>query len=333
MPLSMCQSNALADEAFTLTKSLPGAGCGVGTDSIASASVLPYRRAVTATIVLGIGPDPAPLPDPRPRVASLGIVIVAPERTICTLYVNDVIETLTRTLYVVKGPRERRRKEIKIAASSARRVPLTRERIVAHSVRIADEHGVSGLSMRSLARSLGFEVMALYNHIANKQELLSLMIDAVASTIEGPPSGVQPLDAVRSMTISTHAALLKHPWVTELWQQHLPGLARTAHMETLLRLLNESGLSPELAHHGFHAVTNHVIGYTLQEATMVLAGRDALTTAEDFLAGISWKTHPYMVAHVNQHLSGNSASSFELVLDLILDGLVRLDVARPVTSP
>ena len=220
-----------------------------------------------------------------------------------------------------------------IAASSARRVPLTTERIVAQAVRSADENGVSGLSMRSLARSLGFEVMALYNHIANKQELLSLMIDAVASTIEGPPSGVRPLDAVRSITISTHAALLEHPWVTELWQRHLPGLARTAHMETLLRLLNESGLSPELAHHGFHAVTNHVIGYTLQEASMVRAGRDTLRTAEDFLAGISSKTHPYMVAHVHQHLSGDSASSFELVLDLILDGLVRLDVARPETSP
>jgi hypothetical protein len=94
----------------------------------------------------------------------------------------------------------------------------------------------------------------------------------------------------------------------------------------LLRLLNESGLSPELAHHGFHAVTNHVIGYTLQEATIVLTGRDAPTNAEVFLAGISSETHPYLVAHVHQHLSGDSASSFELVLDLILDGLVRLDV-------
>jgi AcrR family transcriptional regulator len=219
-----------------------------------------------------------------------------------------------------------RRKRVEIETSSARRLSLTTERIVAQAMRIADEHGVVGLSMRSLSRSLGFEVMALYNHVANKRDLLSLMIDGVASAITGPPQGLPPLDAVRSIAISTHTALLAHPWVTELWQQHLPGPARTVQMETLLRLLDESGLSPELAHHGFHAVNNHVIGYTLQEATMVLAGRNTTTNAEDFLAGISPTTHPYMVAHVQQHLSGDSMSSFELVLDLILDGLVRLDV-------
>jgi AcrR family transcriptional regulator len=210
------------------------------------------------------------------------------------------------------------------AASSARRVPLTTERIVAQAVHIADEQGVSGLTMRSLARSLGFEVMALYNHIANRQDLLSLMVDAVASTIDGPAPSVPPLEAVHSITISTHNVLLKHRWVAALWQTYLPGPARAAHMEALLRLLNESGLSPELAHHGFHAVTNHAIGYTLQETTMALTGKDAIANAEDFLAQLSSTTHPYVVDHVHQHLSGDSASSFELVLDLILDGLVRL---------
>ncbi|GAA1223496.1 TetR/AcrR family transcriptional regulator C-terminal domain-containing protein [Rhodoglobus aureus] len=210
-------------------------------------------------------------------------------------------------------------------ALTSRREPLTAARIVDQAMRIADQRGVSGLSMRSLARSLGFEVMALYNHIANKQSLLALMTDAVASTISSAPSGASPLAAVRAITISTHAALLQHPWATEQWQQHLPGPARTELMETLLRLLNESGLTPETAHHGFHAVTNHVIGYTLQEKSTVLVDEDATANAKIYLAGVSTETHPYMVAHVNQHLSGETASSFELVLDLILDGLERLD--------
>ena len=214
---------------------------------------------------------------------------------------------------------------MELAASSAPRTPLNTARIVDQAVHIADEYGVSELSMRSLARSLGFEVMALYNHIANKEDLLSLMTDYVAGTITYPPKGAQPLAAVRALAISTRAALLQHPWATDQWQRHLPGPARTNLMETLLRLLNSSGLSAELAHSGFHAVTNHVIGYTLQEASMVLAGRDDMKTAETFLAGISTDTHPNMVAHVLHHLSGETESSFELVLDLILDGLVRLN--------
>ncbi len=220
-----------------------------------------------------------------------------------------------------------------LAASATHRAPLNTARIVDQAVGIADEHGVSALSMRSLARSLGFEVMALYNHVANKQELLSLMTDAVAGTISMPPPDAQPadvqppnaqqLDAVRALAISTRAALLEHPWATDQWQRHLPGPARTNLMETLLRLLNTSGLSPKLAHSGFHAVTNHVIGYTLQESSMVLAGRATVTNAQDFLAGLSAETYPHMVAHVHHHLSGETESSFELVLDFILDGLVK----------
>ncbi len=209
-----------------------------------------------------------------------------------------------------------------LAAATSRRAPLNTARIVEQAVLIADENGVSGLSMRSLARSLGFEVMALYNHVANKQDLLSLMTDAVAATIVEPPPDARPLEAVRALTISTRAALVQHPWATDQWQRHLPGPARTNLMETLLRLLNSSGLTPELAHSGFHAVTNHVIGYTLQEASMALAGGDDRKNAETFLAGISPDTHPHMVAHVHDHLSGHTESSFELVLDFILEGLV-----------
>ena len=58
---------------------------------------------------------------------------------------------------------------------------------------------------------------------------------------------------------------------------------------------------------------------------MVLAGRDDMKDAETFLAGISTDTHPNVVAHIHHHLSGETESSLELVLDLILDGLVRLN--------
>ena len=132
---------------------------------------------------------------------------------------------------------------------------------------------------------------------------------------------------------ATRAALVRHPWAPPIWQQHLPGPGRTGHMEKLLRFLAESGLSPELAHHGFHAVNNHVLGYTLQEQSMTLpAGSDGDTTARAFVASLSADTYPHTIAHVHQHLDGDTASSFELVLDLILDGLVRLDTMSPSTA-
>ena len=95
-------------------------------------------------------------------------------------------------------------------------------------------------------------------------------------------------------------------------------------MEALLRYLSETDLSHEVAHHGFHAVNNHVLGYTMQEWGMTTGPAAAEGLAESFVAGLSSDEYPLMVAHVHYHLDGHATSSFELVLDLILDGLVRL---------
>ena len=73
---------------------------------------------------------------------------------------------------------------------------------------------------------------------------------------------------------------------------------------------------------------NHVLGYTLQQLGMALDDDDPEAKAREYLAGIDTGEFQHMVAHVRQHLDGDTASSFELVLDLILDGLVRLDEAR-----
>ncbi len=208
---------------------------------------------------------------------------------------------------------------------STARPPLSTATIVAAGFLLADEQGVGALSMRNLARTLGYEVMSLYNHVRNKDDLLTLMVDAVAAEIDAPRADVAPLAAVRAMAVSTHTTLVRHPWAASLWLRQTPGPSRTQQMEDLLRLMYASGLSHELAHHGFHAVNNHVLGYTLQQLGMALDTEDLHGKARAFMSGLSPDTYPYMVAHIQEHLEGQTASSFELVLDLILDGLVRLD--------
>jgi AcrR family transcriptional regulator len=205
---------------------------------------------------------------------------------------------------------------------------LDRTAIVARAVAFADEHGTDALSMRKLAAELGYEVMSLYNHVANKAEVLALMVDAVAAEIPPPDPDVEPLVAVRTLAVDTRAALVRHPWAAGLWLRQMPGPARIDHMEYLLAALAATDMTPPVAHLAFHAVNNHVIGYTLQEQAMayvVPPDGDADALARSFLDGVSADEHPYTVIHVQQHLDGDTASSFELVLDLILDGLTRLE--------
>jgi Bacterial regulatory proteins, tetR family. len=57
-------------------------------------------------------------------------------------------------------------------AKAEARIPLSRERVLSAAIALADESGIESLSMRKLAERLGVEAMSLYNHIANKNDLL-----------------------------------------------------------------------------------------------------------------------------------------------------------------
>ncbi len=234
---------------------------------------------------------------------------------------------MVRTTYVVKCYSPRRQiGEAVNTENTTKREPLDTDKIVRAGIELADDEGVDALTMRRLAERLGFKVMALYNHVANKDELLALMVDTIAGSIDLPSGSDGAMRAVRAHAIATRAAFVRHPWAPALWQQYLPGPNRIDHMESLLRTLDQSGLPTDTAHHGFHAVNNHVLGYTLQELTMDFDASDtaAPEIIDEFLATVSPDTHPHTIAHVHQHLDGNTGSSFELVLDLILDGLTRL---------
>ena len=65
------------------------------------------------------------------------------------------------------------------------RVPLSRDRVLRAAVAYADRNGIASLSMRKLGEALGVEAMSLYNHVANKDDLLNGMVDLVFSEI-GP---------------------------------------------------------------------------------------------------------------------------------------------------
>lgn len=203
------------------------------------------------------------------------------------------------------------------------RAPLTRARIMATAVQLADGSGVEGLSMRKLAAQLGFEVMSLYTHVSGKGDLLDGMVDAVAAEIALPERSTFWRRDLREIAIATHASLARHPWAAPLWATRAPGPARLAHMEALLRALAGAGLPPEVADRGFHAVVNHVLGHTMQEQAFVFEG-DQDAAAAEFLAGLDPAEFPHLIEHVRAHLAGQAPDvGFEFVLDLILDSLER----------
>src|ERR1700745_1684655 len=91
-----------------------------------------------------------------------------------------------------------------------RRTPLGRERVLRAAVALADERGAEELTMRKLAKELGVEAMSLYNHVANKTDLLDGMVDLVFAEIAPPAATGDWKAELRKRAISTRAALNRH---------------------------------------------------------------------------------------------------------------------------
>src|SRR4051794_13803374 len=131
------------------------------------------------------------------------------------------------------------------AGSRRPRVPLSRERVLQAAVAFADGNGVESLSMRKLGEALGVEAMSLYNHVANKVDLLDGMIDVVFSEIE-LPSGTDWRTAMRRRAISARGGLSPHPWALGPMEARTsPGAAAPPAHDAGIRRPRDAGLSFE----------------------------------------------------------------------------------------
>jgi AcrR family transcriptional regulator len=211
-----------------------------------------------------------------------------------------------------------------------RRLPLSRERVLRAAIKLADEGGIEALSMRKLARELGVEAMSLYNHVANKDEILDGIIDVVASEVDLPPAEADWKTAIRQSAISTRDVFLRHPWACSLsMSRQGGGSARLQRGDWMLRTLREAGLSKDLTYHAYHIVESHILGFTIQQLNYQHMEEELPGLAATFLEQLPADEYPDFVEHVRQHLepSHGDEGGFEFGLDLILEGLERLRAA------
>lgn len=214
--------------------------------------------------------------------------------------------------------REQRR-----AASDA---GLSKQRVVAEAVRIADREGVDGLSMRRLAGALGAGAMSLYHYVANKEELLDAMIDIVFDEIELPPEGTDWQSAMRREAISARQVLSRHPWAISLMESRTsPGPANLRHREAVTACLRRAGFSVLMATHANWLIDSHVYGYALQEASLPFDTADEFAdmTEDVYLPQLPPEEFPYLNESAAALVAAgyDPAEEFEFGLNLVLAAL------------
>jgi AcrR family transcriptional regulator len=216
------------------------------------------------------------------------------------------------------------------------RTPLSRERIHQVAMALADQGGVEALSMRRLAQELGVVPMALYKHVANKEELLDGLLDLVVGEIDPPQTDTDWRTAIRERILSARRALLRHPWASRVMETRTePTPTVLAYMDSMIGMFREGGFSIDMTHHAMHAMGSRLMGFS-QELFNDSTDTDRETEAEMWTALSG--TYPSIyelylaVSHDDASVVGPGCDDqfeFEFALDLMLDGLERLRERTP----
>ncbi len=140
---------------------------------------------------------------------------------------------------------------------------LTRERVLAAAVALADEGGIEAVSMRKLGQEVGLEAMSLYTHVRGKDDLLAGMVETVVGEIGVTPAGPDWKADLRWTVLGARAVILRHPWAPRVMTTRpTPGPEILRYLDGVMGILRGGGLSVEVTHHALHVMGSRLLGFT-----------------------------------------------------------------------
>ena len=211
--------------------------------------------------------------------------------------------------------------------AQAVRERLSRERVLDAAIAIADAQGLHGLTMRSLARELGVQPMSLYHHVANKEEILTGVVDVVFGQIHFPADDLDWKRAMRARADSARAVMRVHPWAIGLVETRTsPGLATLQHHDAVIGNLRRAGFSIQMAAHAFALLDSYTYGFALQEASLPFDSDTVADVANAMIDQFPSDLFPHLAEMASEHVMKpgyDFGDEFGYGLELILDGLER----------
>jgi AcrR family transcriptional regulator len=207
---------------------------------------------------------------------------------------------------------------------------LSRDRVLRVAIAHADAGGLEGLSMRRLAEELGSAPMALYRHVANKDDLIDGMIDIVFSEVGPPPAGPDWRTAMRRRAISLRDVLARHQWAIGLMESRRhPGPANLRHHDAVIGSLRAGGFDLTMAAHAYSLLDGYIYGFALTKMTLPFdSTADIAEVAKDMLRPFPANEYPNLAEFITDlamQPGYDFGNEFEYGLELILDGLERAE--------
>lgn len=212
--------------------------------------------------------------------------------------------------------------------STAARTPVSRDRVIATAIALADRDGLDAVSMRAVSAELSVVPMALYKHVDGKEDLIAAMIDAIVARYPAAPSGLPWNEAVRWRVLAARDELGIHPWLRgaiENATRRTPTVL--AYMDGLAGEFAAGGVSYDLTHYAMHALGHRIWGFSPEAFTAAAA---AGPPPDPETIAMMASTYPHVVSIARAAAESNPSGAcdedaeFEFTLDLLLESFERL---------
>ncbi|GAB2975817.1 TetR/AcrR family transcriptional regulator C-terminal domain-containing protein [Amycolatopsis acidiphila] len=267
------------------------------------------------------------VPSTRQLTQEWGVAMATATKALSTLRQQGLVRAVQGVGTVVADGRRAPRAEPE--------QELTRERVVAAAIQVADAEGMANVSMRRIATELGVATMSLYRHVPGKEELVVLMVDtaiAEESLPETPPDGWRARLELSSRL--QWRLYRKHRWLAPAISMTRPQALPNAlnHTEWSLRAL--AGVEPKARLYAYLTVFGYVRGVAMNLEAEAQAEQDTrltpdewMDTQEDFLKPLVDSGRlPAFAELVTHDIDFELEDLFEFGLARVLDGLEKLVV-------
>ncbi|MFC4588765.1 TetR/AcrR family transcriptional regulator C-terminal domain-containing protein [Sphaerisporangium corydalis] len=202
--------------------------------------------------------------------------------------------------------------------------------VIAHtSLRLLNEVGLDGLTMRVVAKELDVKAPALYWHVKNKQELLDAMATLVmieaGEGLESPRRDVSWEDWLRELCLRLRRTMLRYrDGARVVAGTHVSHPVISRSIELTLRTLMDTGFSLDDAARAMPTLLHYTIGFTIEEQARL---GDAYTTGgnpyrpELIAEIIDADRHPLTAKAVGEIFTDGGDAQFVLGVTTIIAGL------------
>ncbi len=178
-------------------------------------------------------------------------------------------------------------------------------------------------------QELGVAPMALYRHVANKDDLVDGMVDVIFGEVGLPSGGTDWRTAMRKRAISLRDVLARHRWAIGLMESRRnPGPANLRHHDAVIGSLRAGGFDIEMAAHAYSLLDGYIYGFALTKMNLPFAtGDEVADVAQSMLQPFPVNAYPNLVEFITEHAMKpgyDYGEEFEYGLDLIIGGLERV---------